>query len=87
MNEALIYLYYIYNKFIVFVFDTMEIAHNVSFGWIAISVMLFGLIIRSVLNIPKQMGSFDKFREHTYVTNTTNSDGSKTWSQRRVFRR
>lgn len=70
MNEALQYLYYIYDKFIVFVFDTMEISPNVSIGWIALSVMLFGLLIRSILNIPRQMGSFDKFRAHTWDVTT-----------------
>lgn len=72
MTQALQYLYYIYDKFIVFVFDTMEIVPNVTVGWILISIILFGLIIRSIINVPRQMGSFDKFREHTWSVQTHN---------------
>lgn len=82
MNEALTYLYYIYDKFIVFVFDTMEIFDGVTVGWIVISLILFGLIIRSVLNVPRQMGSFDKFREHTYRVDT--SKGTQYVSKKRL---
>lgn len=53
MNEALSYLYYIFDKFVDFVFNGLEIAENVSVGWIAISCILFSLIIRSILNIPR----------------------------------
>lgn len=53
MSEALTYLYYIFDKFVDFVFNGMEIATNVSVGWIAISVVLFSLLIRSILNIPR----------------------------------
>lgn len=53
MTEALNYLYYIYDSFLDFVFNQMEIANNVSIGWIAIVVILFGLMIRSILNLPR----------------------------------
>lgn len=70
MATALQYIYYIYQKFIVFVFDTMEIQQGVTVGWILVSITLFGLLIKSILNVPRQMGSFDKFREHTWRVNT-----------------
>lgn len=53
MAQALSTLYEIYQQFIGFVFNDMEIAPNVTFGWIAISVMVFGILINSILNIPK----------------------------------
>ena len=53
MAQALNYLYQIYQQFIGFVFNDMEIAPNVTFGWIAISVIVFGILINSILNIPK----------------------------------
>lgn len=53
MSEALNYLYYIYDSFIDFVFNTMTISDNVSVGWIAIVVILFGIMIRSILNLPR----------------------------------
>ena len=53
MAQALTFLYQIYQQFIGFVFNDMEIAPNVTFGWLAISVMVFGILINSILNIPK----------------------------------
>lgn len=87
MNNALNTIYYIFNKLITFIFDTAEISTNVTVGWIMVVVVIFSMTIASILNLPRRMGSFDRFREHTYVTNTTKSDGSKTWTERRTFRR
>lgn len=53
MEEALTYLYQIYQGFIRWVFDDMAIASNVTVGWIAISVIIFAILINSILNIPK----------------------------------
>lgn len=53
MTEALGYLYYIYDKFIDLVFNRLEITENVSIGWVIISVMLFSMLIRSILNLPR----------------------------------
>lgn len=87
MNEALTYIRYIFNKFVGFVFDDMAISNNVTIGWIAISVIVFSILISSILNLPRRMASFDMFREHTYVSNYTDSHGGKHWSQTRRFRR
>ena len=65
MNQALTYLYYIFDSFIDLVFNRIEIAQNVSIGWIMISIILFGLIIRSVLNLPKGI-SLHKTSSTTY---------------------
>lgn len=82
MNEALTYLYYIYDKFVDLVFNRLEIANNISIGWIIISVIIFSILIRSILNLPRGMGSFDKFREHEYKINAGNS--VKYVSRRRI---
>lgn len=55
MTQALNYIYYIFDSFIDLVFNRMEIASNVSVGWIMVSITLFALIIRSILNLPKGM--------------------------------
>lgn len=53
MTQALEYLYYIYQKFITLVFTQLNIFNGVNIGWIIITISLFGLLIRSVLNLPK----------------------------------
>lgn len=87
MNSALTYIHYILNKCISFVFNDMEIFENVTVGWIGIVVIVFSILIASILNLPRRMASFDMFREHTYVSNYTDSHGNKHWSQNRRFRR
>lgn len=66
MSEALTYMYYTFDKFVDFVFNSMIIVPGVTFGWVVISIVLFSLLIRNILNLPRSMGSFDKFREHGY---------------------
>lgn len=53
MSEALEYLYYIYDKFVYFVFNTMAIDTGITYGWIVISIFIFSILIRSVLNLPR----------------------------------
>lgn len=70
MNEALTYLYYIFDKFVNLIFNQLEIAQNVSVGWIIIVIIIFAMLIRNILNLPRSMGSFDKFREHEWRVDT-----------------
>lgn len=58
MNEALSYLYYIFDKFVNFVFNEAYIAPTVSIGWIAVSVIVFSMLISSILNLPHSIGKF-----------------------------
>lgn len=53
MSEAITYLYYIFDKFVDFVFNVMSIESGVTFGWIVISIFIFSILIRSVLNLPR----------------------------------
>lgn len=87
MNQALTFFYEIFNGLVSFIFNDAEVSSNVTVGWIFVVVFVFAILISSILNLPRSMGSFDKFRTHTYVTNTTHSDGSKSWTERRTFRR
>ena len=51
MLDCLNYFYTIFNKSITFVFETMNF-NGVSVGWIIVSVILIGMIAKSLLNLP-----------------------------------
>ena len=53
MAQALTYLYDIYSGFINMVFNDFALFENVTLGWIVIAVFVFGIMINSILNIPK----------------------------------
>lgn len=53
MNEALTYIYLIYSRFISLVFTDFALFNGVTIGWVLISVLVFGILIRSILNLPK----------------------------------
>lgn len=52
MTECFTYISYLYSKFVTFIFETCNFG-GWSLGWVAISVVLLALMIRSILNIPK----------------------------------
>lgn len=52
MSDAIIYIKYIYTKFLNFLFNGAFIENGVSIGWILVSVFLFILTIRSIINVP-----------------------------------
>lgn len=51
MNDALTYIFYIFNKVIDFLFNK-EFFSGVSIGWVFIVVSVFAIVIKSVLNLP-----------------------------------
>lgn len=53
MEQALEYLYMIYGNFVTMVFNDFALFQGVTVGWIAITVIVFGILINSILNIPK----------------------------------
>lgn len=55
MNQALQYLYDIYSVFLDLVFNQFEIIQNVSIGWIMIVIIVFGLMINNIMNLPKSV--------------------------------
>lgn len=78
MSTALTYIYYIFNKCLTFVFSDMLIANNVSVGWIYISIIVFGVLVGSILNIPHRIGNFSNFGTHETVSSSYyDSNGEK----------
>lgn len=55
MTEALSYIYYIFNKFIVWIYDEAVLFPGVSLGWIISDGIVFAMLIRSLLNIPESL--------------------------------
>ena len=53
MSEALEYIYYIFDSMFDWLFNDAELFENVTIGWVIIVVTVFGLLIRSLLNIPR----------------------------------
>lgn len=66
MADALNYLYQIFDGFINMVFNDFELFSGVTVGWIAVSVIVFGILINSILNIPKgvQIGRQSNSNKH-----------------------
>ena len=54
MTAALELLFQIYFKFIDFIFDKAQIFDGVTLGWIALSVLIFGVLIRSLMAVPSR---------------------------------
>lgn len=53
MNEALGYLYEIYQTFLDLVFNRFELFPNVTIGWVGVVIVVMSMLIVSILNIPK----------------------------------
>lgn len=53
MQEALTWIYSIYDLFIDFIFNQAIIVEGVSFGWILVSIIVFGILIRGFLVVPR----------------------------------
>lgn len=52
MNSSEDLLFYIFGKIYNIIF-TVEIAHDVKIGWVLITIALFIIIIKSVMNVPR----------------------------------
>lgn len=53
MSQALEYLYSIYSGFLNMVFNDFELFPNVTIGWVVVAVVIIGIMINSILNIPR----------------------------------
>lgn len=73
MSEALNIIYEIYSAFIGMLFTTFDIGGGVTIGWVFIAVIVFGMLINSILNLPRSMSvmSVDHVR--------SNYQRSKAW--------
>lgn len=57
MSDAITLFFYIFNKIYNFLFNEALIEPNVSVGWVFVTVVIFGLIIRTILNLPSGVAS------------------------------
>ena len=57
MQEALNEILQCYLMFLDFVFEDMLLFNGVSFGWIIICLIVFGILVRSVLALPRGIAS------------------------------
>lgn len=55
MTEALQYIYYIFDKLLDWLFNSAEFFPNVTIGWVIITIILFGMVIKSIINIPRSV--------------------------------
>lgn len=52
MSDAITVFYYVFHKIYNFLFNQAVIETGVSVGWIFVTIVVFGLLIRSILNLP-----------------------------------
>lgn len=84
MNQALTYFIYIYRKTLNFVFNEMFIDSSVTVGWIMISIIVFGILMGSILNIPHRIGNFSNYGTKESVSYTYYDDN---WNRHTISRR
>lgn len=53
MAEALQIFYQIYAMLVELFFNDIEIAANVTIGWVLVTVFIFSVLLRSLLNVPR----------------------------------
>ena len=53
MSNALTIIFQIYDKFVNFVFNQMNIVTNVSVGWVMVGCFIFGVLLKSILALPR----------------------------------
>lgn len=51
MQDAINVFYYLFTKFINFIFNSY-ILQGVSLGWVLLTISVFGILISSILNVP-----------------------------------
>lgn len=57
MNDGISLIYYIFNKFIISLFDTFTIAPNVSIGWIIVVIIIMSIMLSNILSVAKSSQS------------------------------
>ena len=65
MTQALNLFWYMFNKFLVLVFDDFAILPNITIGWIVISAFVLSLIMGSILNIPNNIRFNKQYEGHS----------------------
>lgn len=76
MQNAINLFWYMFNKFLVLIFDDFEILPNVTIGWIIISAFVLSLIMGSILNIPNNIRFNKQYDGHPIKSKKgVNTDG------------
>ena len=57
MSDALSIIYQIYDRFVNLIFNQLEVAPNVTIGWIAVVCVVFSILFRNILALPSKAGS------------------------------
>lgn len=57
MSDAITLFYQVLQILVSWVFS-VEIVSGVSIGWVFVSIIVFSLLIRNILNVPKRSTSF-----------------------------
>lgn len=57
MNDGINLIYYIFNKFIVTLFDTFTIATNVSIGWVIVVIIIMSIMLSNILSVARSSQS------------------------------
>lgn len=74
MNDVLTFIYSGISYITQFIFNDMLIVNGVSVGWVMVVLIVFGILISNILNLPRSMGSFNKFRSNETVSTTYYDD-------------
>lgn len=67
MQNAINLFWYMFNKFLVLIFDDFEILPNITIGWIIISAFVLTVIIGSILNIPNNIRFNNPYGKNIYA--------------------
>ena len=63
MSDGINLIYYIFNKFIITLFDTFTIATNVSIGWIIVVIVIMSIMLTNILSVARSSQSHQIERE------------------------
>lgn len=76
MDNAISLFNYIFNKFLSMIFVNFQISNNVTLGWVIISIIVMGILINSILNIPNNIRFNKKYNGRpTKSVKGTNTNG------------
>lgn len=76
MENAINLFNYIFQKFINMIFNDFVIQSGVTIGWVIITIVLFGMLINNILNIPNNVRFNKKYNGRPVKTQKgTNVNG------------
>lgn len=71
MTDALSIIYYIFNKFLILLFDTFEMFPNVTIGWVIVAIIIISIMASNILSMAKAHSS-----EHITGEQSINYNGN-----------